>query len=119
VHVGQEAFLSAVTDDLDRGAVRRPDLEIVARDRLRAWGADDNAVARAAALFAWLVRDVSASGFPRRPVQVPEDFVAATAVARALKPHVEAAQDTWLDRDTENTVQSARAWDELELIEWW
>jgi hypothetical protein len=112
-----EAFIAGVEDDPDNEGVRRPDLVETAQARLRAWGADDDAVARAFDIFMWLVREVVHPGFPSLPVNTPDDFVDCSVIARGLKPHIESARGIWHEKYKLEAATADREWAQMEVVE--
>jgi hypothetical protein len=112
-----EAFVTGLEDDPDNEGVRRPDLVEIAQARLRAWGADDDAVVRAFDIFMWLVREVVRPGFPSVPVDVPDDFTGCSVIARGLKPHVESARGIWHQKYQLDEAKADREWAQMEVVE--
>lgn len=93
-----DCFVVAFRDDLDGEGTEREDLALIAEDRMRVWGADDDAVARAFEIVRWMWRELLPTIFEGVDLPALDGLEDARWLARELAPPLEIARDAWLEK---------------------
>lgn len=112
-----DAFVDGVADDDDATGPQRPDLADTARARLRAWGADDDAVDRAFQIAAWCFREVLQPQLASLDLHVPTGFEDAASNALILGPELTVARDAWHVKYKLDERSAGPEWAYLEVVE--